>query len=995
MDDRTHLAGRCDLCGATLPHESTALLCEACQAASDSPTIMSGELSNSALARPGGPQLEAGQTFGDYRIGRLLGRGGMGEVHEAEHIASGRRVALKVLRGQLMTAADREQFLREGQLAASISHPHTVYIYGSEEIEAAPVISMELLPGGTLRDRVVAEGPLPPNVAVGAVLDIIGGLEAAHRAGILHRDIKPSNCFVDSDGSIKVGDFGLSISTLARDGPQAAGGRFQGTPQFAAPEQLRGRPLDVRADIYAVGATLYYLLTGQPPFTAKKMDELVDAVTSTPAPSPRSLVSAIPPRLAAVVQRCLAKTPDKRPATYRELAEALRPFSDRDDVPAPLGVRTLAGLGDAFVVTILSSLLEVWHRGHFRITAAAGDNTTTSLDIDPWTWLVGGAYFLILEGVWGRSLGKRLFGLRVTSAGAQPVWRQVFVRSLLYQVPNMVLATPLLIFGPSALGTWLATRPLLTLGLSLAPFLVLGVMFSSMRRRNGWATLYDLASRTRVVARHRSRARGVIVSTEEEGLRTRPAAQDQRYGPFTVAAELQHTGEGRLVEGFDAQLRRTVWIWIQPAQTAGLTAARRDVRRAGRLHWLAGGVVGDEQWDAFEAPDGRPLLQVPASSWHETAHVLSALTAELRACARDNTCPHLGIDRVWLREDGRALLLDFVAPGTDQTTETTGAAESPRRLLADVAGHLAPERRRHERPIPLSATAVLTSLAAGGAAPLDDVESLLREASRSADHVPRFRRLMPLVPIIGPVVSILVASVVTLSAIRSFDTADNRQMLGLLASIEALEPANRQLAERHLASRYRATLADEDYWSQLLLQEFDSLEEQARALVTRYPADVPPLSDEERASLAPQLVGADAVYLSEIGTGMQRMAAMVLGVLSMVMVINAMVVTTVSALAVPGGVVLRALGFAVVRTDGRQVGRLRSLLRVWIGWSPVVLWWGSLGADPVTTLVAAELVTVGGFVVMLSLWCLGIAWLIVTPERGLHDRIAGTWLVPR
>ena len=95
------------------------------------------------------------------------------------------------------------------------------------------------------------------------MLDIIGGLDAAQAAGILHRDIKPSNCFVDSDGSVKVGDFGLSISTLARDVAQRArDGGFQGTPQFAAPEQLRGEPLDVRADIYAVGATLYYLLTG-------------------------------------------------------------------------------------------------------------------------------------------------------------------------------------------------------------------------------------------------------------------------------------------------------------------------------------------------------------------------------------------------------------------------------------------------------------------------------------------------------------------------------------------------------------------------------------------------------------------------------------------------------------------------------------------------------------------------------------------------------------
>ena len=229
------------------------------------------------------PRLADGQSWGPYRIGRLLGRGGMGEVHEAEHVDSGRRIALKVLRSRLQDADERARFLREGQLAASISHPHTVYIFGSEEIGGVPVISMELLPGGTLKDRVAAEGPLPPAVAVSAVLDIIGGLDAAQAAGILHRDIKPSNCFVDSDGSVKVGDFGLSISTLARDVHEQLATGFEGTPQFAAPEQLRGEPLDVRADIYAVGATLYYLLTGQPPFEARDLRELVDRVNTRAA----------------------------------------------------------------------------------------------------------------------------------------------------------------------------------------------------------------------------------------------------------------------------------------------------------------------------------------------------------------------------------------------------------------------------------------------------------------------------------------------------------------------------------------------------------------------------------------------------------------------------------------------------------------------------------------------------------------------------------------
>ena len=248
--------------------------------------------SASGASASGEPRLTAGQTWGPYRIGRLLGRGGMGEVYEAESLETGRRLALKLLRSRLEKADDRARFLREGQLAASISHPHTVYIFGSEEIEGMPVISMELLPGGTLKERVAANGPMPPEEAVAAVMDIIGGLDAAQAAGVLHRDIKPSNCFIDDDGAVKVGDFGLSISTLARDvHHDLETGAFQGTPQFAPPEQLRGEPLDIRADIYAVGATLYYLLTGQPPFDATRSSRTRVARDQRAASVPARLAS--------------------------------------------------------------------------------------------------------------------------------------------------------------------------------------------------------------------------------------------------------------------------------------------------------------------------------------------------------------------------------------------------------------------------------------------------------------------------------------------------------------------------------------------------------------------------------------------------------------------------------------------------------------------------------------------------------------------------------
>src|SRR5262245_14294835 len=451
MEDVTYLSRLCPRCGKALAEDAPEALCPACLLAAATETLTHATVEEQLTVTARGdrvaqladvPQLVDGQSWGPYRIGRLLGRGGMGEVHEAEHVESGRRIALKVLRSRLQDADERARFLREGQLAASISHPHTVYIFGSEEIAGVPVISMELLPGGTLKDRVAAEGPLPPSVAVSAVLDIIGGLDAAQAAGILHRDIKPSNCFVDHDGSVKVGDFGLSISTLARDVREQLATGFEGTPQFAAPEQLRGEPLDVRADIYAVGATLYYLLTGQPPLEARDLRELVDRVNHEAPKSPRALRPEIPSGLATIILRCLAKSPAQRPASYPALAELLRPFSAIGEMPAPLRLRILACAVDMIIVTLPFSMADAVN----GTVVINGQNLAPPAS--PWRWLLYALYFFVLEARWGASLGKQLFGLRLSSPGSAGWVKRVAQRTIVFHLPWLVMSLVLVSFGP-------------------------------------------------------------------------------------------------------------------------------------------------------------------------------------------------------------------------------------------------------------------------------------------------------------------------------------------------------------------------------------------------------------------------------------------------------------------------------------------------------------------------------------------------------------------
>jgi len=308
---------KCVGCGAELPANMARDLCPKCLlklAMETQPAAgPEGTVRVSAAEVKSGGLPQPGEQFGHYTIIRALGAGGMGAVYEAEDLESGRRVALKVLSHRLDSPEARERFFREGRLAASINHPNSVYIFGTEEVGGTPVITMELVSGGTLQDRVHTRGPLPVGEAVDCVLQIVEGLQAAQRVGILHRDVKPSNCYVGDDRTVKIGDFGLSISTGVRTEPAlTAAGAFLGTPAFCSPEQLRGEELNARSDMYSVGATLFYLLTGRTPFEAKNMVQLLATVLEQRAPSPRQFRPEVSKGLAKVVLRCLEKQSGER-----------------------------------------------------------------------------------------------------------------------------------------------------------------------------------------------------------------------------------------------------------------------------------------------------------------------------------------------------------------------------------------------------------------------------------------------------------------------------------------------------------------------------------------------------------------------------------------------------------------------------------------------------------------------------------------------------------
>src|ERR671933_262286 len=247
---------------------------------------------------------------GRYRITRKLGSGGMANVYLAEDQELGRRVAIKMLNDR---HANDEQFVerfrREAKNAAGLSHPNIVSIFDRGQAEGTYYIAMEYLDGRSLKELITARGPAPIHVAVDYARQILAALRVAHRQGVVHRDIKPHNVLVDSEGRIKVTDFGI-----ARAGPSqmTEEGSIIGTAQYLSPEQAQGAPVTPASDLYSVGIVLYELLTGTVPFGGETPVELAMKHLSKVPEPPSRIRPEVPRDLDFVVMRALAKAPAER-----------------------------------------------------------------------------------------------------------------------------------------------------------------------------------------------------------------------------------------------------------------------------------------------------------------------------------------------------------------------------------------------------------------------------------------------------------------------------------------------------------------------------------------------------------------------------------------------------------------------------------------------------------------------------------------------------------
>jgi hypothetical protein len=973
-------------------------------------------------------------------------------VYEAEQLATGRRVALKMLVQKLDSPDLRKRFIREGRLAAGVSHPNSLYVFGSEEIEGIPVITMEIAGSGTLTDKLKKHGALPVTEAVDAILDVIAGLEAAFAAGVLHRDIKPSNCFVSPDGSVKVGDFGLSVSTLAKaDTFVTAVGKILGTPAFAPPEQLRGDELDVRADIYSVGATLFTLLTDRAPFEQKNPVQIVAAALDEKPKAVDELRKDIPSELAKVVARCLAKKPGQRYADYAALRNALLPFSSAQPVPAPLGRRFLAGFIDYAFVSFIP------------YTLFAAQLPVNGLLI------LGLVYYTICEGIWGAGLGKALLGFRVVRTdGQRPGLARAFFRTAI--LPLLVLGLVVLlgfllgIVGVAAghfsdFGLDHGNAPGLLSFLSFLSFLYF-LAFVTMRRRNGFATVWDLATGTRVVVKPKCTERPVIEFEEEPEVSVEGAVT---VGPYIVVEEIV---PGEWIAADDPILRRRVWLRRRAG--SAIAPARRDLARPGRSRWLHDVETPEANWDVFESQAGAPLRtlvdvdgQLP---WESMRHWLHDLASEIALAAHDETLPpELSLDYVWITARGRAVLLDQPWPKTDDPAERIPVDDlaGQQRFLHTIAASVSPTT------VPLHARPVLQSLAGGSFEKLSFLAGSLRSLLTKPATLDRQFRASSLLTF--PLLILTLFIIATLGAAPDVDIWEAaRQGNPFYINRHAAKGTDLNAREPESGSTPLTIAASRglhvDVWmlldrgadvnsqnstggTALHLATFFGNTKTVRILLARgadpevtnnrgqTPLDVAstPWSAEleetyrataqaleveldlerikaARPKIAELLRDPTSVSPVDAPRGYVEITLAILMVMGVFVYLAALLAVTqlISLLAARGTLGQFVFGFAVVDAAGAPASRARLFARWLVAWIPVlfiivILFGGGVFGDAVfggVDIPASDFIAVIERItllhaLMLITWFVGLAVAIVRPTRGLHDQLTGCWLVPR
>jgi hypothetical protein len=603
-------------------------------------------------------------------------------------------------------------------------------------------------------------------------------------------------------------------------------------------------------------------------------------------------------------------------------------------------------------------------------------------------------YYALFEGLWGAAAGKALCRLRVAGPDRNPPgYARAWLRALVY-----VLAPVLpywLAFGrnPKA---YLSAPQLTHTLLALSSYVVMALLFVTARRRNGFAALQDLLTGTRVVSRAAFSSRPVLSANEPPPPVIESAAA---IGPYHVIQPLADSVGLNWFLGYDLKLLRRVWIRVVPPGTEPVPVRLRGLARVGRLRWLTGKRSPEENWDAFEALNGRPFLELIGcpQSWRELRYWLHDLATEISVAEKDGTLPELALDRIWITGEGRAKLLDFPAPGPDGKSEVrtqsvqgflaevaAAALEGTRAASAKAAGQTAVR-------LPLHARAFLQGLSQMAGA--DAVASALKPLLRRAAAVSRWRRaamvggciLFPVLASVGVLFAMTFLQQLmqhNLGLIKMNIVLRLRPSAQFFGNKNAQLPTDRQIA-LYIAGHYRGIITNEAAWSNPMA--LGMIKGEPRKFAEQSVAEHPALTEAETTeadAAVDKHLPKQQFFAEKLSPALPAM------VIAAALLVYVGLPALVAALLFRGGVVLLIAGVTYVRKDGVRASRLRLFWRAMVVWGPVF---------PVFVVAILAHTIHWVWQPWLALGILGLlaAASIALPVRGLQDRLAGTWPVPR
>jgi eukaryotic-like serine/threonine-protein kinase len=989
-----------------------------------------------------------------FRLVRFIGGGGMGNVYEAINTENGQRVAVKLLSKRLANnPSSNERFRQEGRLASQIMHPRCVFVLRADTDNGRPFIVMELMPGETLKDLVDRKGPMPVEQAITAMLDVIDGLIEAHRLGVIHRDVKPSNCFLEANGRVKVGDFGLSKSlTGEQHEKQLTGsGTFLGTVLFAAPEQIKHEPVGYDSDVYSVAATLYYMLIGKAPHQHESLTAVLAKVISEPAPSLRAQRPDIPKSLDKIILKGLERDRTRRFSTLEEFRRCLQEQLPSAQVPARLRSLLLAYCIDIALLQLVYIIVEVVLRLVFNV-----GYTVDNLNATPvYQILIAVFYFLLFEGFLAATPGKILMRLRVRRLGMAnaPGLHWAGLRSLVFNA--LWLIGPLFALLCHLLN--LDTLGFLLGGLGWIVTILL-LLIQIRRTELGYRGLHDFASGTRTVALGLRERPTQLVSQRPAPLDhtiPSPPPLPAKVGMFTVQGKLCDVDDGgEIWLGEDPSLGRRVLMRIEPAGTGDDSLYDEPIVRPTRLRSVGHGTVAwkgaERAWVAYVAPTGAPLTDIVTAdkplSWSDSDKILDQLLVELIEGEQSFTNPpSLTVEQIWVEPNGRVQLLDFpiptgvaVAAGETRSRYPRGTTDTGKFLKSSISLMLEGSPRTTKQPLaaplPPRVGGCLNDFFQQPDPPLEEFRKKLARHREQPAEVSVSQRVGQL-SVQGLLVTVGLLAMFTISAFMTLfisfgflqfydrcaaisdaiDTPEERAALLVQAKNKWTRPEQQEKLERfekamepEAVAVTLATLgkvvSHKDETRQKMEARLGPLEQPLFKLLlktnihgqsTLEEIATPLILEDDgvRKGFQFKVNGKLIEHAEERIVDFDREMANAIWPFTIFLLVWPVVLWPLFAFCFRGGLSYLVGGIAIVRKSGRPAARWRCALRALLAWLPLTaILFACLFVQLYYPTAVALRTTL--LVVALVLLPLMVVMALRNPARGPHDKLLGTFLVP-